>query len=121
MFKNTEKVLREEVRGELGGQFGNETVNKTYVIVEYHPTSQFDEQQCQVKCAEFNCTCAHLITNSRTYRDGTCVAIGKAYFLETYSALEAPENYTTALLVSAYKFRSWETVNYESPLIFNKS
>ena len=119
VFSNTIVFTYPVVKQELGGEFMNITINKTYIITEYHPTSPFDLSMCETKCAEFNCTCATLITNTGTYRDGTCVALGKVYFLETFDLLEFPGNSSTAILTTSYRYKSWETINYENPLQFH--
>ena len=119
VFHNTKLVEYPVVRQELGGQFGNETVNRTYIIREYHPTTPFDVSQCEQKCAEFNCTCATLIQGSGTYRDGVCIALGNSYFLERFGELESPGNASMVIITSKYRHKPWETVHYERPLVFN--
>ena len=119
VFANTRIVQYPVVREELGGEFGNETINKTYIIKEIYPTTPLNTSQCEEKCAEFNCTCATLIQGSGTYSDGICIALGNSYFLETFEELEFPGNASMVIMTSKYEYASWEKKHYERPLLFN--
>ena len=118
LYANTKIVKVEYVVEVVGGDFMNETVNQSMTRIEYHPTMYLNASQCQAKCARFNCTCATSIENTGTYRDGTCIAIGGHYFLETFAEDQFPANFSVALVTHKLKYQGWEFQKFESPLTF---
>jgi hypothetical protein len=118
VFHNTKEVKTPVQIQILGGPHGNQTMNITVIKVEFHPTSYYNLSQCEATCAEFNCTCATSIENTGTYLDGTCIALGKAFFLREYAQLESPGNTTVAIVTERVKFKAWELQQYEKPLTF---